>query len=377
MVERGQKHTAHILLMSNEFGDQSELVRSLDLPGWQLLRVAEWIDALTAAKNRHVDLALLHLPPDDMVATDFPDVLREVSAAAYLPVIIMTDSPAETFRCRALNSGADDVICTSTSTDELAARIGAMLRIKELHDRLAASRTALEEALKRERKLLAKLRRENDHLQALCTTDPLTHVQNRRSFQEIFDHEFKIARRYGQPLSLLTLDVDHFKVVNDAHGHPSGDYVLKELAVILTQSVRESDVVARTGGEEFSILLPKATRQQAAQFAERIRQEVYERKFIVFGQTIHVTISIGSATYPADAEITEPEMLVYFADQALLMAKETGRDRVVAVCNLDGVVRRRLRRQYQAMPATADAPPPPEEQQACPEKLATAPSAAS
>jgi diguanylate cyclase (GGDEF)-like protein len=322
--------------------------------GWDAIPASEWIGALAAVRSQHVDLALLHLPPDDMVAMDFPNVLRRVSSAAYLPVIILAESPAEQARCRFLDSGADDVICTSTSADETLARIRAMLRIKELHDRLAASRSALEEALKRERKLLAKLRRDNAHLQALVTTDWLTHVQNRRSFRDLLDHEFKIARRYNQPLSLLALDVDHFKVVNDAHGHPSGDYVLKELAVILTRSVRESDVVARTGGEEFCVLLPRADRRQAARFAERIREEVYRRKFIVFGQTIHVTVSIGSATYPTDAEITEPDMLVYFADQALLTAKETGRDRVVAVQDLGPAVRSRLRRQYEAEPETGE-----------------------
>jgi diguanylate cyclase len=145
------------------------------------------------------------------------------------------------------------------------------------------------------------------------------------------------------------LDVDHFKIVNDTHGHPSGDYVLKELAVILKNSVRDSDVVARTGGEEFSVILPKADREQAAQFAERIRCETSQREFDVYGKKIHVTISIGFATYPLDAEITDAEMLVYFADQALLHAKESGRDRVVPFGELDLVVRRRLRRQHLQM----------------------------
>ena len=301
------------------------------------------------ARNRWVDLALLHLPLDDLVAMDLPNVLRNVSSSSYLPVIIMADSPAEQHRCRFLDSGADEVMCTSVSADELVARVRAALRVKELHDQLAASRLALHEALRRERKLLTKLRRDNAHLQALATIDPLTRVQNRRSMRDILDHEFKIAKRYGQPLSLLTLDVDHFKVVNDTHGHPSGDYVLKELAVILTRSVRESDVVARTGGEEFCVLLPKADADQAAQLAERIRREVAARTFRVYGRTIHVTTSLGSATWPGDAEITEPDMLVYFADQALLVAKETGRDRVVAVRDLDPAVRCRLRRQYQAV----------------------------
>lgn len=349
-------HPATILLMSHNAAETDRRAGHLARVGWQAVPAAESIAALAAARSEPVDLALLHLPVDDMVSMDFPNVLRRVAGATYLPVIILADSPAEQQRCRFLDSGADDVVCTSTGPEEILARIRAMLRVKALHDQLAASRTALADALDRERKLMAKLRRENTYLQELVTTDPLTHLQNRRSFNEILDHEFKIAKRYSQPLSLLALDVDHFKVINDAYGHPSGDYVLKELAVILTQSVRESDVVARTGGEEFCVLLPQADRRQARQFAERIREEVYGRKFIVFGQTIHITVSIGSASWPADAEITEPAMLAYFADQALLVAKDTGRDRVAAVHELGTSVRSRLRHQYQAMTVTIQEP---------------------
>jgi len=339
----------HVLLMSSEAPVASARAAQLALAGWQVVPAGEPLDALAAVRRCRVDLAVLHLPVGDAAAMDLPNVLRRVSPSPHLPVVILADSPPEQQRCRFLDSGADDIVCAGTSADELAARVRALLRIKELHDQLAASRVALAEALGRERKLLAKLRQENTHLQALVTTDPLTHVQNQRSFSDILAHEFRIARRYNQPLSLLALDVDHFKVVNDTHGHPCGDYVLKEFAVILKQSVRESDVVARTGGEEFSILLPQAGRQQAEQFAERIRREVCLRQFAVYAQTIHITTSIGSATYPADAEITEPDMLMYFADQALLAAKERGRDRVVAVHQLDMAVRARLRRQYKAV----------------------------
>jgi len=291
---------------------------------------------------------------DEMVDTDLPNVLRNVSPADYLPVMIIAGDPAEEQHCRFLNSGADDVISEATSPAEMTARIRAMLRIKELHDQLSASRSELQRSLKRERRLLAKAKRDNDHLRALCTTDPLTHVQNVRSFRDIFAHEFKMAKRYDQHLSLLMLDVDHFKVVNDTHGHPSGDYVLKELAVILTRSVRESDVVARTGGEEFCLILPKADRRQAMRFAERVRKEVYRRRFIVYGQHIHVTVSLGLASFPDDAEITDPDHLIYCGDQALLMAKETGRDRAVAFRDLDPAVRLRLCRQYHApQPAPA------------------------
>jgi diguanylate cyclase (GGDEF)-like protein len=179
-------------------------------------------------------------------------------------------------------------------------------------------------------------------------------VQNVRSFRDILEHEFRIAKRYNQHLSLLVLDVDHFKLVNDNHGHPSGDYVLKEMAVTMKQSVRESDVVSRTGGEEFAVILPKADRSQAAMFAERIRRTIASREFTVYGRSIRVTASVGCTCYPADAEATEADMLVYFADQALLSAKESGRDRVVEFHELAPEVRRRLRRQYLQMRSQAE-----------------------
>ncbi|MCK4276434.1 MAG: diguanylate cyclase, partial [Phycisphaerae bacterium] len=276
--------------------------------------------------------------------------LREASTTEYVPVIVMAATVDEDHRCMYLDSGADDVIGEETSGDEMLARISSLLRIKGLHNQLAASRAALQQALRRERRLLEKLRRDNAHLQTLATTDPLTHAQNTRSFHDIMEHEFKAAKRYDYSLSLLMIDVDHFKVVNDTHGHPSGDYILKEMTVILKRSVRESDVVSRTGGEEFTVLLPQADRGQANTFAERIRKEVAAREFIVYGATIQVTISVGVATYPEDPEITDSQMLLYFADQALLSAKETGRDRVVAISDLEAATRQRLHRQYMEIP---------------------------
>ncbi len=346
--------------MSDRQADRLRQRRELERAGLVVNQVGEFIDALSMACNRGVDLALLDLPADDAEATDFPNVLRGVALAPYLPVIIVADGTDVRHRCRFLDAGADDVVSTDTSADELVARVRAMLRVKELHEQLAVSRVALQEALRRERKLLAKMRRDNANLLTLVTTDPLTHVENRRSFQDVLAHEFKMARRYNQPISLLALDVDHFKLVNDCHGHPSGDYVLKEFAVIMKQAVRDSDVVARTGGEEFCVVLPKAGPDQAARFAERIREEVAKRKFIAYGQQIHVTTSVGLATYPNDAEITSHDLLVYLADQALLLAKETGRDRVTALCDVPMSTRNRWKRRYEQTDL------PPEEAMPCP-----------
>ena len=365
MVTKEANSRKSILFMAGESSQAACRRLELQRAGWAVTQVAEFIEALSVVFNQRVDLALLHLPADDAVATDLPNVLRGVAPASYLPVIIVAETVAEQQRCRFLDAGADDVICLATSGGELVARVGAMLRIKDLHDQLAVSRVALQEALRRERKLLAKLRRDNADLQTLVTTDALTHVENRRSFQDILMHEFKIARRYNQPLSLLALDVDHFKMVNDRHGHPSGDYVLKEFAVILKQSVRESDVVARTGGEEFSILLPKAGPEQAAGLVQRVRDAVAQRQFNIYGRTIRITTSVGLATYPNDAEITEPDMLAYLADQALLVAKETGRDRVTALCDVPMPTRNRWRMRYEQRDLTGQETGP------CPQDLAT------
>ena len=341
---------ATILLMSNGGGTARVHPGRFLSPHWRVIRAGDEIEMLSAVKAHGVDLVVLHLPMDCTLDMDVPNVIHQISSGDYVPVMVLTDEAVDSQCCEYLDSGVDDVVREDISPAKLSARIRALLRVRELYQQLEPSRAALRQALDRERKLLAKLRKDNEHLQKLCTTDPLTHVQNVRSFQGILAHEFASAKRYNHPVSVLAFDLDHFKVINDTHGHPSGDYVLKEMAVILTQSVRAADIIARTGGEEFSVILPRADRRKAARMAERIRAKIYKRKFIVHGEDIHVTTSVGSATFPFDAHITEPQMLMYFSDQALLQAKEAGRDRVLAFGDLPAAVRRRLWRQFSSEP---------------------------
>lgn len=342
--------SATILFVSNDGAAASARAAQLALAGLRVIHASDQIEMLSAVRTDTVDVVILHIPVADMLDTDTSNILRRVSPGSYLPIMVLAETAAVPQRCGSLDSKGDDVISVDCSGAELTARVRALLRIRDLYKQLDGSRAALQQALARERRLLGKLRRDNEQLQVLCTTDPLTRVQNVRSFRDILSHEFRVAKRYNQPISMLVLDLDHFKVVNDTHGHPSGNYVLKEIAVILKSSVRESDVVARIGGEEFGIILPKAGPTQAAEFAERIRKEVCGRKFIVYGDQIHVTTSIGAASFPGNAHIASPEMLVYFADQALLEAKETGRDRTVSFGNLPEQVRIRIWRQYASAP---------------------------
>ena len=162
------------------------------------------------------------------------------------------------------------------------------------------------------------------HLRELTVTDDLTGVSNRRLLAERAQIELERARRTGQPLSLLVIDLDHFKQVNDALGHLKGDALLREVARVLLEHVRRADTVARYGGEEFVVLLPDASREQALLAAEKLRATVGES---CRGFEAPQTISIGLATFPDDAS-TFAELLDA-ADRALFQAKRAGRDRVV------------------------------------------------
>lgn len=159
-------------------------------------------------------------------------------------------------------------------------------------------------------------------------TDELTGLYNYRYFRIRLRDEVSRARRSARPVSLVILDVDHFKNYNDTLGHPAGDQVLKQIAKILTNSVRDTDVVARYGGEEFCIILPEVDEKGTKIFCERLRQNVEEYPF--FKEEIQpnncLTISLGAATYPNDAKITK-ELLIK-ADAALYYAKNLGRNRV-------------------------------------------------
>jgi len=336
------------MVMDEDRASVSRRSGQLTAAGWEIVQAADTIEALATVRSQDVDVALLRVDAEEAEAMDLPNVLRLTADTPHLPVIVLAPRANVRDRCNFLDGGADEVVADDICADELAARMRALVRMKILQDQLASSRQALAASLARERALLVQLRRDNAHLLTLCSTDPLTRLYNVRHFDSILESEFKIARRYRRVLSVLTFDLDHFKVVNDSYGHPSGDYVLKEFAVILKRTVRDSDVVARTGGEEFSIILPSANRSQAERFAQRIRQAVADRQFVVFGQEIHVTTSIGLSSYPEDVEITEPHMLTYFADQALLRAKQTGRDRVVPFSEFDPATRRRLRKAFLA-----------------------------
>ena len=165
----------------------------------------------------------------------------------------------------------------------------------------------------------------------LARRDALTGLANRRAFEESLQHELALARRTGDTLAVVVLDVDHFKRVNDTHGHAAGDVVLAEVAARAQRALRSEDLLARIGGEELAALLPGATLAAAAEVAERIRHAVCDTAIPVGTAAIHVSVSLGCAAL--EAEEREAASLLARADARLYDAKRAGRNRVMWATN--------------------------------------------
>ena len=209
------------------------------------------------------------------------------------------------------------------------------LMIQEANEELQRLNLSYEEVVlelrqaKRNAETLAVgLKEANDKLRELAIRDELTGLHNHRYFQDQLENEITRAARYKRPLSLLLLDLDFFKKVNDTYGHPAGDHVLRETGSILLKLVRQSDTVARYGGEEFAIILPETATSSAKVLAQRVRRGIEQLKISYDKKAIPITVSIGLAcTDIADGKMSRTE-IISKSDQALYKAKHKGRNRV-------------------------------------------------
>lgn len=173
-----------------------------------------------------------------------------------------------------------------------------------------------------------ELGRAHEKIYKLATTDGLTGLSNHRTFQLAMDNMLNRATRQKSPLSMVLCDLDHFKNINDTYGHPFGDVVLKEVSLVLANTIRTVDLAARYGGEEFALLLENSKQQGAMNQAERVRKAIADLTFQHEGEIIKISMSLGIASFPNDAD--NKNDLISKADQALYQAKDAGRNRTVA-----------------------------------------------
>lgn len=234
--------------------------------------------------------------------------LHERQGGPFIYTILLTSRSDKQDLIFALANGAHNFQSKPTSPEELRSHVSVGRRLVEADD---------------------KLKEYAAEMERLATTDSLTGVCNRRHFLAVGEREISRASRYGRRLSLMMMDIDHFKLVNDTHGHAAGDATLRALSETCLAALRGNDIFGRFGGEEFTAILPEASSETAAEVAERLRQSIADLTVTFENRAIHVTVSIGVATLTP--EDTSVEDLLKRADDALYQAKDAGRNRVVCV----------------------------------------------
>lgn len=304
------------ILVVDDHPDNIMVLRArLEARGYLVEGAEDGQEALDKIYASPPDLVLLDVM---MPKIDGMEVARRVKSdrsLPFIPVIMQTALDSTESMVQGLNAGADDYIAKPINFRELEARVKSLLRIQALQQELEERERQLSEA--------------NDQLLTMSRTDALTGLDNRRHLGERLHEMWEHSSRLNEPLAVVMCDIDHFKRVNDEHGHQAGDAVLQQFAAVLKSEAREIDRIGRYGGEEFVMILPGTVQDAAVTFAERVRIAVANHVFTFGeGETLHRTMSCGVTAWPHPL-ILDQEDLVKAADEALYVAKETGRNRVV------------------------------------------------
>ncbi len=295
--------------------------------------------ALDLVRTNPVDIILLDIMMPDMDGFAVLEELARDTSIASIPVICLTARTEKESIVRSLEMGAVDYITKPFDGAELQARVRTHLELKRAREevlvREEALRREMEKTRVREQELLEVTRRleeANRTLSMLSMIDGLTGIANRRQLDQALDREIRRCARERLMLSLIMMDIDHFKLYNDHYGHLAGDECLRRVAEVLSGHTRRpADLAARYGGEEFALILPETDRSGALAVAETIRRSV---SALTIPHAAHpgsdrVTLSAGVVTLIPDAGAA-PETVISRADSALYSAKRTGRDRVVS-----------------------------------------------
>jgi len=288
------------------------LVTYLAAEGYDVVSAKDGHDAMKAVKEHQPDLILLDVMMPKMNGFKVCEVIKSDDATKFIPVILVTALNELEDKVKGMNSGADDFLAKPFNKLELLVRVRSLLRIKHLHDELQEK--------------VIELQRTKEELRQLAITDGLTGLYNYRYFKEQLLQELKRAQRHSLNISVAMIDIDHFKQYNDKNGHPAGDVVLKDIARLLRDNIRNIDLAARYGGEEFSLILIETDKPSAKIVAEKIRRLIEDYGFAYESSQpdSKLTISTGVATFPEDGE--DFDTLVSKADQRLYLAKEAGRN---------------------------------------------------
>jgi two-component system, cell cycle response regulator len=282
------------------------LAGTLGAHGYVVEAVADGQMAVERVARGGVDLVLLDILMPRLSGLETCRLLKGMTSDAFLPVVLVTVKTDSASRVEGLKIGADDYVCKPFDEGELIARVEAMLRIKKLHDHVAESRAQLER---------------------LSMHDSLTGLYNYRYLHTRLNEEFKRAERYHDPLACLGIDIDRLALHNEGGGRAQGDSVIRSVADAIRRSVREVDVVARFGGDEFLVVLPSTHFAGSVTAAERILRDASAAAAPGSNPPLPVTLSVGVALFPS-RDVRTKDALLRASDVALHAAKRDGGNRI-------------------------------------------------
>jgi two-component system, cell cycle response regulator len=294
-----------ILLVDHQRSSYERIVKALT-PHHTVFQTDEPSEALAKACSENVDLMIVSLGSETFDGLRLCSQARSHERTRNLPILLVADREDRQKVLRGLELGVNDYLSHPIDRNELLARARTNIRQKRYVDRLRQSvRQSVEMAL----------------------YDPLTGLNNRRFLERRLSAMIETARQRGGPLTMMILDIDHFKRINDTHGHDAGDFVLKGFAAELQRIVRGGDLVCRLGGEEFVVAMPGVDASHAALMAERARRTIEDKEFLIGGAAspVSITVSIGLADLRGEQDSAE---LFRRADRALYLSKSAGRNRV-------------------------------------------------
>ena len=308
-----QDRSAAILLAEDDPVTRMLMTRFLKKAGYEVDAVADGTDALEHMTQRYYPFLVTDWEMPEMDGIELCKAVRNLQLDGYVYALLLTARNAKEHIIAGLEAGADDYLVKPVHEPELIARLNTGRRILALEHSLRAA---------------------NERNRILSVTDPLTGAFNRRYMMEQLPRELERCRRYGNPLSVIMCDVDHFKQVNDVKGHSAGDDVLQQFVARMQRSIRAtSDWVARLGGEEFLIVLPETGFQGAMIVAEKIRAIMTSVPFVTREGDVVATSSFGVASTELHGPdlAMKSETLIRAADQCLYTSKQSGRNRATGV----------------------------------------------
>lgn len=299
---------ARVLVLEDSHLDLEKITEAIERDGSRVTATTNSVAALEIAQSQDFELVVISLTLLNEDGLRLCSQLRSYEDTRQVPILLIIDEGDMNRVAKGLELGANDYIIKPIDRNELQARVRTQIRRKRYQDRL---RTNYEQSL------------------SLALTDPLTGIFNRRYVDAHLPRLLERAVVNKKTLAAVYIDIDHFKQVNDTYGHPAGDRVLKEVVVRVSRNLRNFDLVARHGGEEFLVIMPDTDEGGAVTVSERLRRLICDEPFYVgpFGAGIRVTISLGLAM--AGRRYDTPDDLIWRADKALLTAKREGRNRVV------------------------------------------------